>query len=276
MIKQRVKLLSSLFTQLIIYLNLISICSTGTSLEHNMQFQSNKMMSPHTQTLSPIVTGTTVIGIKYNGGVMLAADTLASYGSLARYKDVRRLQKIGDNTLIGASGEISDFQTIMEILDNMNQSDINEDDGFRRTPSEFFNYLRAVMYQRRGKGNPLWNQLLVAGFHKDAPFLGYVDLIGTAYEENFIATGFGAYLAIPLIRERWTPDMDEGEARALCEDCLRVMYYRDCRALNKIQIAKATSEGTLVSEPYEISSEWETANFDLRHSSTAALDGSSW
>ena len=58
---------------------------------------------PTKHTTQPIVTGTTVIGIKYNGGVMLAADTLASYGSLARYKDVRRLQKVGDNTLIGAS-----------------------------------------------------------------------------------------------------------------------------------------------------------------------------
>ena len=38
-----------------------------------------------------------MIGIKYQGGVMLAADTLASYGSLARYKDVRRIQKIGES-----------------------------------------------------------------------------------------------------------------------------------------------------------------------------------
>jgi len=231
---------------------------------------------PTKHTTQPIVTGTTVIGIKYQGGVMLAADTLASYGSLARYKDVRRLQKVGDNTLIGASGEMSDFQSIMEMLENMHLSDVNQDDGYTRTPSEFYNYLRAVMYQRRNKGNPLWNQLLVAGYHKESPFLGYVDLIGTVYEENYIATGFGAYLAIPLIREKWSPDMDEGEARALLEDCLRVMFYRDCRASNRIQIAKATSEGTLVSEPYELSTEWETANFDLRHATTAALDGSSW
>eukprot|EP00388_Colpodella_angusta_P044529 GDKK01063192.1.p1 GENE.GDKK01063192.1~~GDKK01063192.1.p1 ORF type:complete len:250 (+),score=41.50 GDKK01063192.1:99-848(+) len=242
-------------------------------------FMMHAAMSPHaptTHTTQPIVTGTTVIGIKYNGGVMLAADTLASYGSLARYKDVRRLKQVGENTLIGASGEISDFQTIMEMLDSMNQSDINEDDGYKRSPSEYFNYLRAVLYQKRGKGNPLWNQLLVAGFHKEAPFLGYVDLIGTAYEENFIATGFGAYLAIPLIREKWYPEMDEGEARSLLEDCLRVMFYRDCRALNRIQIAKATADGTLVSEPYEISTEWETANFDVRHANANTLDGSSW
>lgn len=168
-----------------------------------MQSSFGGLQAPTTQTTRPIVTGTTVLGIKYSGGVMLAADTLASYGSLARYKDVRRLQKVGDNVLLGASGEISDFQSIMEMVQGMHQDDLNEDDGYKRNPSEYFNYLRAVMYNRRNKGNPYWNQLLVAGYHKEAPFLGYVDMIGTAYEENFIATGFGAYLAIPIIRERW-------------------------------------------------------------------------
>lgn len=233
-------------------------------------------VEPIRHTTQPIVTGTTVIGLKYNGGVMLAADTLASYGSLARYKDVRRIQRVGENTLIGASGEISDFQGVMEMVQSMHQSDINQDDGYTRTPGEFFNYLRTMMYQRRNKGNPLWNQILVAGCQDNKPFLGYVDLIGTAYEENFIATGYGAYLAIPLIREKWHAEMDEGEARALLEDCLRVLYYRDCRASNRIQIAKATVEGTLVSEPYELSNDWETANYDLRHANPTVLDGSSW
>ena len=36
---------------------------------------------------------------------MMAADTLCSYGSLARYKDVRRIQQVGKCTLIGASGK---------------------------------------------------------------------------------------------------------------------------------------------------------------------------
>ncbi len=42
--------------------------------------------SSREHTLKPIVTGSSVVGIKYRDGVMLAADTLASYGSLARYK----------------------------------------------------------------------------------------------------------------------------------------------------------------------------------------------
>jgi len=174
-------------------------------------------------------------------------------------------------------GEMSDFQSIMDMLEGMNQDDINQDDGYIRSPSEYYNYLRAVTYQRRNKGNPLWNQLVIAGFHKNAPFLGYVDLIGTCFEENFIATGFGAYLAIPLIREKWTAGMSEGEARELLESCLRVLYYRDCRASNSIQIAKATASGTLISEPYELTSDWETANYDVRHPPIGGGgDGSSW
>ncbi len=42
--------------------------------------------SSREHTLRPIVTGSSVVGIKYRDGVMLAADTLGSYGNLARYK----------------------------------------------------------------------------------------------------------------------------------------------------------------------------------------------
>jgi 20S proteasome subunit beta 7 len=233
------------------------------------------LLAPTTRTQQPIVTGTTVLGIRFRDGVMLASDTLASYGSLARYRDARRLRRIGESTVLGGSGEYSDLQAIVEMLEDLDQEDRNADDGYSRSPSEIHNYLRAVMYQRRNKANPLWNQLIVGGFHSGRPFLGYVDLIGTAFEEDFLATGFGAYLAMPILRERWHPDMEEGEARALLEDCLRVMYYRDCRAFNRIQIAKCTAEGTLVSEPYDLASDWETATFDARHGNSGA-DGSSW
>ena len=54
---------------------------------------------------------------------------------------------------------MSDFQSITDTLEGIHQSDINEDDGYTKSPSEIFNYLRAVMYQRRNKFNPLWNQV---------------------------------------------------------------------------------------------------------------------
>ncbi len=40
--------------------------------------------APFKATTSPIVTGSSVLGIKYRDGVMMAADTLGSYGSMVR------------------------------------------------------------------------------------------------------------------------------------------------------------------------------------------------
>lgn len=45
-------------------------------------------------TMTPICTGTSVIGIKYRDGVVLAADMLVSYGSLAKYMDFERMFKV--------------------------------------------------------------------------------------------------------------------------------------------------------------------------------------
>lgn len=197
---------------------------------------------------------------------MLAADTLCSYGSMAKYKNVRRLVEV-DRVLLGAGGEYSDFQAIQDML---KAAALEEEcmsglyDPHRSNARETWNYLRAVMYNRRNKMNPLWNDLVVAG--KDAEgktFLGWVDKIGTTFEENIVATGFGSYLAIPLLREKYKPDLDEGEARALLEDCMRILFYRDCRASNRIQIAKVEEDSgnVLISEPYELDTHWDSASF---------------
>lgn len=71
------------------------------------------------RTQQPIVTGTSVLGIKYKDGVMLAADNLASYGSLARFKDIQRLHPVGDCTILAASGDMADFQQVQRMLENV-------------------------------------------------------------------------------------------------------------------------------------------------------------
>ena len=77
----------------------------------------------------------------------------------------------------------------------------------------------------------------VLSFIGYARFLAYVDLLGTRYQSSSIATGFGAYLAQPLLRKAVEGNEDTmtfEEAKALLESCMRVMYYRDARAINKV------------------------------------------
>jgi len=77
----------------------------------------NKLSTAHAIYRQPITTGTSVLGIKYSQGVLLAADTLASYGSLAKYDNISRLHKIGQHICMGAGGDLSDFQYLQHVVD---------------------------------------------------------------------------------------------------------------------------------------------------------------
>ncbi|KZV65616.1 proteasome endopeptidase complex beta subunit [Peniophora sp. CONT] len=212
------------------------------------------------RTQQPIVTGTSVLAFKYKDGIMMAADCLASYGSLARFKDVQRLHEVGKNTVIGAGGDMSDFQYLQDVLNELLLSeDITTADGHTLGPEEIHEYLSRLMYGRRSKMNPLWNSLLVGGFKDGKSFLAYVDLLGTTYSSSTLATGYGAYIAQPLLRkavEGNETTLTEEEARKIMTDCLRVLFYRDARSLNKYQIATITAEGPNISPSQELETSW--------------------
>uniref|UniRef100_A0A0D9WIZ3 Proteasome subunit beta n=1 Tax=Leersia perrieri TaxID=77586 RepID=A0A0D9WIZ3_9ORYZ len=216
-------------------------------------------------TLYPYVTGTSVIAMKYKDGVIMACDTGASYGKTLRYKSVERITVVGKHSLIGASGELSDFQEILRCLDELTLIDHMCDDGNSMGPKELHSYLTTLMYNRRNKFDPLWNSVVIGGLkkgsHGDEKFLGMVNMIGTHYEENYIATGFGNHLAMPIFRSEWREDMTFEEGVKLVEKCLLVLLYRDPTSINKFQVAKITSEGAAIYPPYSLKTYWGFSAF---------------
>ncbi|QLQ80026.1 hypothetical protein HG537_0D00260 [Torulaspora globosa] len=201
---------------------------------------------PKMNTQQPIVTGTSVISMKYNNGVVIAADNMGSYGSLLRFSDIERLIPVGKNTVVGISGDVSDMQHIEHLLEEL-ETDNNYDNSYADDeealrPSNVFEYLAAVMYQRRSKMNPLWNALIVAGVEDKKPFLRYVNLLGVTYGSPTLATGFGAHLAIPLLRRKIDRESDiektsQKEAEDTIVECMKVLYYRDARSSRKYTLA---------------------------------------
>lgn len=217
---------------------------------------------PRQHTQYPYVTGTSVLAVKYVDGVMIACDTLGAYGSTKRYKSLERIVRVNARTLVAAGGEISDFQYIVRLLDELTTDDYRRNDGIELGPKEVFSYLTRVMYNRRGKMDPLWNSLVVGGVEADGtPFLGTVGMIGTHYTDSHVATGFGSHLARPLFRERQSDSMSEADAEALLRDSLRVCYYRDKMSINKFQVAKATKDGVSIGEPFALETNWDLRAF---------------
>jgi 20S proteasome subunit beta 7 len=153
---------------------------------------------------------------------------------------------------------MSDFQYIQSILDELMIQEFAIHDGHNLGPAEIHEYLSQVMYARRSKMNPLWNSLIVGGYQNgkrceptawsflyvlsecgSGSFLAYVDLLGTTYSASTLATGYGSYLAQPLLRkavEGREHLLTEDEACRILEESMRVLYYRDARSINKVSI----------------------------------------
>ncbi|KAK5124005.1 hypothetical protein LTR85_002202 [Meristemomyces frigidus] len=215
---------------------------------------------PTTHTQSPIVTGTSVIALKYSTGVVIAADNLASYGSLARFTDVKRLKPFNRKAVVGFGGDVSDMQYLdrllqsLDVQENYSGSGAVGDEGQEEmkalmSAKNLHTYLAKVMYKRRSDFNPLWNSLLICGLDdKNKPFLATADLLGTTYSAPTLATGFGAHLAQPILRkavpdEEASTKLDKERAVEVIKECMKVLFYRDARSMDEYSIAVVDETG---------------------------------
>ena len=191
----------------------------------------------------------------------------ASYGSLARFDDVKRLRVFAGSSVVGFGGDISDMQYLDRHLNELAideayghpGEEAEEAEGAKKstttlTAANLHTYLTKLMYKRRNDFDPLWNHILVAGVDADAaPFLASVDLRGTAFTAPSLATGFGAALAQPIMRrfadtESQAAELTRERAVEIIKECMKVLYYRDARSLDRYSLAVVTKDGVELDE----------------------------
>lgn len=246
-----------------------------SSLDAEMQSSAGSADLAYGHTSQPIVTGSSVLGIQCVDGVVLATDTLASYGSLARFRNVQRVHRISSHCAVGIGGDVSDQQELLTLLDKLTTGEYCSDDGYTLSPRALYAYLSRVMYNRRNKMDPLWNSVLFAGFDAEAgPTLGMVDMHGAHFESNVIATGFGLHMGLPLLRKAWRSDLSVAEAVPIVEDIMKVLFYRDARTIDRIQTAVVSADGVKISPAKSLDTKWDHKAFII--GSRAGGDESTW
>lgn len=63
------------------------------------------------------------MALKYRDGVMIAADTSTTYGSMMKVRDARRIVQLNDECVFSSSGEMADFQDLAKQLKRMAEKD---------------------------------------------------------------------------------------------------------------------------------------------------------
>ena len=60
-------------------------------------------------------------------------------------------------------------------------------------------------------------------------------MLGSSFTDNTVATGFGLHLAQPILRKEWREDLSVAEGKAILESCMKVLFYRDGRTINRVR-----------------------------------------
>jgi 20S proteasome subunit beta 7 len=212
---------------------------------------------------NPVSCGASVVGLQYEDGIVIAADHLASFGSMARFRACPRVHKVNDNTIIGCGGDYADFQTVWRTIEQKQVEEEAHQDGHNLGPKSLHNWLTRLQYNKRCKFDPYWIEWVVGGFQDGKPYLGYVDKLGTSYQDKAIGTGRLGVLAIPLLRdytENFTIKLDKEKARAIMIKALETLFYRDAYTFPKYHIGFVTqAEGAQVEGPFELQTNWNAA-----------------
>ena len=146
--------------------------------------------------------------MKYRDGILLGAapETIAKNRLLRGA--VKRFTQIGDNAVFCTSGDFSDFQKVSEKLkQKWEQQKVYQNK--KRVDVEFYaNLLASKFYKKRNQVDPYFLESVFCGVQQDRPRLFYIDLYGSIFETDYVATSLARPLCAPIIDQIWRPDLE--------------------------------------------------------------------
>ncbi|XP_043652330.1 proteasome subunit beta type-2 isoform X1 [Drosophila teissieri] len=171
-----------------------------------------------------INTGTTLVGIVFDGGVIIAAESRATNGNIIPSKKSRKVCELQTNIFAGGAGVARDTNALVELtraqleLHRMNT-------GFRRVPVRCANQMmRQLLF--RFNGNMQAN-VIIGGVDASGAHLFCTRFDGTTDPAPFTSLGSGNLSAMSILESRWSEDLSEKSACALACDAVAVGMKND-------------------------------------------------
>jgi len=168
--------------------------------------------------------GATVVGIKFQKGVVIAGERRMTYGSYIQSSNARKVFLINERMGIGAAGMVGDLQNIIRLLREEMRYYENETKNRMKVRSAA-KLLSNILYSL--KIFPAMAEFIVGGIEDGAPVLAVLDPVGSVLEDDFVAVGSGGSIAIGVIEELYRPDLGESEAVELAVKAVKQGIRRD-------------------------------------------------
>jgi len=188
--------------------------------------------------MEKLKTGTSTLGICYNGGVVVGADHRATMGHFIANKSVQKLFKIAPNLALTTAGLVGHAQSLSRTLSA--ETTLYE---LRRGQTMTVKGA-ATLTANILLGRPYWVQLLIVGVDDTGPSVYSIDGAGGSIPDVYCATGSGSPYMYGVLEDGFRDGMQKNDAIKLAARALLASGQRDAASGNGMDLAYITqSEG---------------------------------
>ncbi|ABR55773.1 archaeal proteasome endopeptidase complex subunit alpha [Methanococcus aeolicus] len=159
--------------------------------------------------------GTTAIGIKYSGGVILAVDRRIMSKLIEKYS-VEKIFHIDEHIMAASSGLIADARILVDrarVEAQINKITYGEPMTVEALSKKICDIKQA--YTQHGGSRPFGISLLIAGIDRHNSKLFETDPSGALIEYKATAIGFGRPSAMEILEEKYDENISREEALEL-------------------------------------------------------------
>ena len=185
---------------------------------------------------SVLKTGTSTVGITFDGGAVVGADHRATMGHFVANKSVQKLFRIGDNLGLTTAGLVGHAQSLSRTLSA--EVALYE----LRRGQQMTVKGAATLTANILSGRPHWVQLLIVGVDHDGPSVYSIDSAGGSIPDVYCATGSGSPYMYGVLEDGFRDNMSRNEAVLLAARALTASGQRDAASGNGMDLAVITAK----------------------------------
>lgn len=187
-------------------------------------------------------TGTTIVGLKFAGGVGLFSDTRATMGDVVEDKNCFKLHRLSEQIHCAGAGTAADTDRLTRTCERLLATFQRK---YCRAPfvSTAIQFMTSHLHKYRGA---IGAALIVAGVDQDGAHLFDVYPHGSASPSPFTSLGSGSLAAMSILETGFRESMAEEEAVALGTRAIESGVLNDLYSGSNVDYLLITAQGTRV------------------------------
>jgi 20S proteasome subunit beta 2 len=177
-------------------------------------------------------TGTTIVGMIYDGGVILGADTRSTNGEEVAEKNCIKIHSLCPNMYCAGAGTSADCSKTTELVASQLELLRMETHSASRVVTAL-TLLKRMLFRYQGQ---IGAHLILGGVDLNGPHLYQIHSHGSTGRLPFTTMGSGSLAAMAVFESSWRQDMPEQEAVQMVHRAVAAGIFNDLGSGSNVDV----------------------------------------